>query len=137
MIKIFFPPSLSLSLFFFLQQSSIKDHRKETRRVYFFDRANLEGVPSTRKESREGGRKEGRQEGRKEGRKEMLSVFQDPLVSLFVDPFTSTHLRRGSLCQSFHGQEPVLETESYTYTTPYESRGSRVTALPLLLPVRF
>lgn len=89
--KNFLPSFSPLSLFFFLQQSSIKDHRKETRRVYFFDRANVEGVPSTRKESREGGRKEGKQEGRKEGRKccRFFKILSSASSSTLLHPLIS------------------------------------------------
>lgn len=88
-------------------------------------------------------RREKNPEEKVEGRKccRFFKILSSASSSTLLHPLVSA---RGSLCQSFHGQEPVLETRSKPKATRihiYITRratdchnGSRVTALPLLLP---
>lgn len=132
---------IKFSLFFSLLSSpssffSPNNHPSKTtgkaRRVYFFDRADRGGRRRHRRE-----KNPEKVEGRKCCR--FFKILSSASSSTLLHPLVSA---RGSLCQSFHGQEPVLETRSKPkairiYITRRATdchNGSRVTALPLLLP---
>lgn len=135
--------SFSFSFFFLLapffssplpQQSSIKDHGKGSSSVFLRSSGSRRGRRH---------RREKNPEEKVEGRKccRFFKILSSASSSTLLHPLVSA---RGSLCQSFHGQEPVLETRSKPKATRihiYITRratdchnGSRVTALPLLLP---
>lgn len=102
---------IKFSLFFSLLSSpssffSPNNHPSKTtgkaRRVYFFDRADRGGRRRHRRE-----KNPEKVEGRKCCR--FFKILSSASSSTLLHPLVSA---RGSLCQSFHGQEPVLETRS-------------------------